>query len=279
MPVRVKKGVTWEQSKTRIKEVINDITNGLTAAAVAEKHGLSRLTVIKICQQNKVPRSECAARRKAIHDRINSAVDEVRHGGLVEFVAAKYGYTQRSLEVLCSNYGVSVAGKWSGKKSIRSHGMTVDEVIKWVHSKCTQTDTGCLIWNGKVGDQGYASVNIRGKSFLIHRLVCEQHFGRKLVGEECALHKCDIRRCVSPFHLFIGTRKDNNDDKTFKKRNNSPRGESHGSAKMTTKEAREVIDLIKDGRMRLKDIADVYGVHPTTVSGIKSGRKWSYIPR
>ncbi len=280
MPVRVKKGVTWEESKKRIVEVIEDIKLGSTAEEAALKHGLSKLTVIRICQQNKVSRPECSARKNKVHERRASAVEEVKNGGVLEDIASKYGYRIGSLAHLCSNSGVSVAGKSKTKIKYRRPRMEFEEMMEWAYSQCCKnSETECLIWPGEVNNKGYPMIHFKGKNVSLHRLSFEYHHGYKLVGDLCALHRCDTPRCIFGPHLFPGTRAENNIDKMIKGRAGSLKGENHKSAKISEKEAIEIIDLIKCNIYQLKDIASMYGLSPEAVSGIKSGRKWSYLPR
>ena len=47
------------------------------------------------------------------------------------------------------------------------------------------------------------------RAVYAHRHALELRLGRKLVGDECALHTCDNPVCCNPNHLWIGTRADN----------------------------------------------------------------------
>jgi hypothetical protein len=79
--------------------------------------------------------------------------------------------------------------------------------------------TGCWLWTGGKTKDGYGLMAVPGtrKLVYVHRLAFEL-FNRELASGECALHKCDVRNCVRPDHLFGGTRTDNAADKVAKGR-------------------------------------------------------------
>lgn len=71
-------------------------------------------------------------------------------------------------------------------------------------------ECGCWIFLGP-GNRGYAMFSYHGLKKLAHRVSWEFHNGyipdRKLV-----LHKCDVRCCVNPSHLYCGTHSNNSID-------------------------------------------------------------------
>lgn len=71
---------------------------------------------------------------------------------------------------------------------------------------------GCWRWKGVHGITGYAQVQYRGKPMNAHRAIYQVHHGVKLRTEQYVLHRCDVRDCVNPDHLWVGTAKDNNAD-------------------------------------------------------------------
>ena len=70
---------------------------------------------------------------------------------------------------------------------------------------------GCIPWTGRIGDDGYGVYGDRHA----HRVVWEHFNGPIPIGME-VLHKCDVRQCVNPAHLYLGTPQDNGRD--FKER-------------------------------------------------------------
>lgn len=84
-------------------------------------------------------------------------------------------------------------------------------------SKVNRTE-GCWLWAGsKRSEMGYGSFVVRGRSFAAHRVSWELTHGPIPPGLK-VLHKCDVPACVNPDHLFLGTDKDNHQDKAAKGR-------------------------------------------------------------
>lgn len=75
---------------------------------------------------------------------------------------------------------------------------------------------GCWIWTGTISPKGYGVFSFQQKQIRAHRHSYAIHFGHP--GRLCVCHKCDNPSCVRPSHLFLGTTKDNNQDR-FRKGN------------------------------------------------------------
>lgn len=130
---------------------------------------------------------------------------------------------------------------------------------------------------------------IAGSSYFSHRLSWFIHFGEW--PELCVLHTCDNRKCVNPDHLFLGTNKDNVDDRVKKGRSARvtgdkngararpdlhPRGERSGLAKIT--EA-IVISLREEWNSGIRqiDLAAKYGITQAHVSAICQKKSWAHV--
>lgn len=70
-----------------------------------------------------------------------------------------------------------------------------------------EPNTGCWLWLGKLNVDGYGFIRQR----LAHRLVWSLLRGAIPEGMYL-LHACDTRSCVSPYHLRVGTARENATD-------------------------------------------------------------------
>jgi hypothetical protein len=133
-------------------------------------------------------------------------------------------------------------------------------------------DNGCLLWQGWIKNTGYGEAKVNNRRTTTHRLSWEYHKG-PIPSGMCVLHKCDVRNCVNPNHLFLGTTQDNVDDKMLKGRFVPLRGVDNGNAKLTSE---QVVAIREDSRPQAA-IAAEYGIAQANVSLIKRRLAWAHI--
>jgi len=76
--------------------------------------------------------------------------------------------------------------------------------------KVLKTDS-CWLWTGGIATQGYGVFRVDGKSVSAHRHSYKIHKGEIPDGMHVC-HSCDVRNCVNPDHLWVGTATDNMQD-------------------------------------------------------------------
>lgn len=105
---------------------------------------------------------------------------------------------------------------------------------------------------------------------LAHRLSYKVFVGPIPKGKFIC-HHCDVRNCVNPRHLFVGTQADNVRDMVAKKRH--LHGERHHKAKLT--EA-EVLAINSDTRSK-HALAKQYDVSRKAIQKIKRHETWKHL--
>lgn len=138
-----------------------------------------------------------------------------------------------------------------------------------------QKTNGCWLWTG-AKRQGYgalARTRADGPVYA-HRFAWEIHNGTIPSGM-WVLHRCDVRACVRPDHLWLGSQQENNADCVAKGRN--ARGEARGFNKLNEQQVR-AIRVLYDSGWRPRDIAPLFGVTDSNVKMIGRRIRWQHLP-
>jgi hypothetical protein len=176
-------------------------------------------------------------------------------------------------------------------------------------AKAVKTETGCLEWQGYRDKYGYGmSVAVKGASTRMmrtHRLAYLLTHG-EIPHELLVCHKCDNTSCINPAHLFLGTSKENAQDREAKGRGvrgdshwthrepgkvkrgdehysrTNPdavqKGSNHGGAKLTEEAVREIRYLRDERNMPFGKIAHRYGISTRQAHDIAKRKSWRHIP-
>jgi len=132
----------------------------------------------------------------------------------------------------------------------------------------------CWLWTAAKVTNGYGSTWAAGRQHRAHR-VSVILSGRNLDDVMCVLHKCDVKACVNPTHLFTGTQAENMLDKTIKGR--SSKGVGRWSAKLDDLKVMKILSL--KGTASQREIGRRFGVCQHAIWSIFIGKKWTHVTK
>lgn len=165
------------------------------------------------------------------------------------------------------------ARQYQLRKAIRKAAEPPPETIQErmeKHSDQSGAPGSCWIWTGTLNGRGYGRLSWEGRVRLAHREAWRIANG-PIPDGMLVCHRCDVRTCVNPDHLFLGTAKENTADMIAKGRGLV--GERVRSSKLTTD---EVLAIRADPRP-YKAISKEYGIGVPNISWIKTGKGWRHL--
>ena len=135
-----------------------------------------------------------------------------------------------------------------------------------------EPNSGCWLWTAYLNEHGYGKLRVDGRSMNAQRVSWELH--RDPVPDGVLVcHKCDVRCCVNPEHLFLGTDADNHGDMKRKGRGVYWSGEKNGFSKLSNAE----VSAIRQDSRPIRKIAPDYRISFSQVARIKARRFWKDI--
>lgn len=156
---------------------------------------------------------------------------------------------------------------------------SVDPAIRY-HAKVDQCGPDeCWLWTGsRRGRQEYGQyggISVNGRLVGAHRFGYELLVG-PIPDGLYVLHRCDTPLCQNPSHWFLGTPKDNSQDREQKGRHIPARGEQDGNAKLTEAGVLEIRRLYVSGTSQYV-LAEMFSVTQATISQIVLHKTWTHL--
>ena len=130
---------------------------------------------------------------------------------------------------------------------------------------------GCWLWTAGISTNGYGLFKFNGRHTGAHRVAWMLTKGR-IPKSRFVCHICDIKPCVRPSHLWLGTPQDNKIDSSRKGRWRGGRPTRLSYAQATKIRA---VPRVYGSGVRL---ARYYGVSPMVISSIRCGKSWLIAP-
>lgn len=138
----------------------------------------------------------------------------------------------------------------------------------------------CWMYSGPITADGYGFLSYLNKRWLAHRLAWHMTNGPIPEGM-LVCHHCDIRPCINPAHLYVGTYADNNRDTRTRGRHGCGRRHLHGELNGHAKLTAEQVMAIRQRRLAGEQydlLAEEYGVTRWTIGDIERGKSWQHLP-
>lgn len=159
----------------------------------------------------------------------------------------------------------------------------------------------CWLWKFSVLETGYGQHKVRGTGYSAHRFAFMVSNGEIPEGL-LVCHRCDVRACCNPTHLFLGTHGDNNRDTVAKGRWRSgwdtfpermPHGDRHwmrlypekllrgsknSQARLTESSVVRLREQYSKGRVTMNFLAQKYAVSKNTIRRVVRMETWTHLP-
>jgi hypothetical protein len=134
----------------------------------------------------------------------------------------------------------------------------------------------CWLWEGALFKLGYGQFWFNRRNRTAHTVAWELANGAP--ASRLVLHKCNVKHCVRPTHLYDGTHRDNSLDCLAA--GNHPgtnnRGTGNGMSKLSERDVVDIFHRLGSGEKQTA-IAAYYHVDPSHISHLKAGRGWGHI--
>lgn len=141
-----------------------------------------------------------------------------------------------------------------------NYSLTDKQIQRFWAQVDRKDDNECWLWTGdRLQNRGYGRFGLNYKTIYSHRIAYFLAYGD--IGEDMYIcHHCDNPPCCNPSHLFIGTPKDNSQDRERKGRRKVVRGNAHPQMKVTTEQIEEIRRRYAQGGISQDALADEYGI-------------------
>lgn len=144
-------------------------------------------------------------------------------------------------------------------------------IFRQFWSKVQRADAkACWLWTGYRASHGYGHFSIGRQRIRAHRFAWMVSRG-PIPEEQEVCHRCDVKSCVNPDHLFLGSRRDNHLDSVRKGRKRA-----WGLQKLKASQVLAIRARAERGELH-RSIAAAFGISTNHVSTIVHRKAWAHL--
>jgi len=185
---------------------------------------------------------------------LNQMRSLVEEGTLsIEEIGRRFGCCGHTIRARAKRFGWNLPTSW-----LRT------PIEKRLAAKSHRDPGGCLLWDGPTTVYGYGVISYEKRLQPVHRVAWQITNGPIPNGLHVC-HTCDVRNCIEPSHLWLGTHQDNVDDRVAKGRSKGNR--DSGYMKLTD----EQVAAIRADPRSPWYLSPIYGISYEHLRRIKKG--------
>ncbi len=166
--------------------------------------------------------------------------------------------------------------------------LTESDIARF-HAKISPQKDGCHLWTSTTLANGYGVFGVNYKNYKAHRIAFVIA-GGEIPDGMIVRHTCDVKKCVNPAHLLIGTHQDNIRDRDTRGR--TSKGELHpyvrnpelhargmkvGGSVLTDDNVREMRRIRSFTGDSYEKIGKRFGVVKATAMRAIKGKGWRHV--
>lgn len=135
----------------------------------------------------------------------------------------------------------------------------------------------CWLYDGVDNGKGYGQFQMYKEKVLAHIFSYMLKHQRTRRPRRNVLHHCDVRMCVRPSHLWLGSNQDNIDDKVSKNRQWRPKGVANVNSRLDANKVRAIRLLCNSHEHSHSEIGRKFGVSPTAIYNVMGHHTWKHV--
>jgi hypothetical protein len=187
--------------------------------------------------------------------------------------------SRRGLDGLYSDFrlaGLRMRTAWVGSRVVAwcEFPQELSTLERFLLRVEPEPNSGCWLFTGGIFDSGYgdATTGHSTGEILAHRVSWALVNG-PVPADLFVLHSCDVKPCVNPRHLRLGTVNDNAADRVSRNRSYRPIGVLNKQAKLTA----ESVRAIRASSETRSQLAARFGVSRNNIDCVLGGKSWTHV--